>query len=193
MTIPTPPNPTAPPKSAFVTVVAWIFIVFSGFVTFISILQNLMVMLMPRGLFTQALQDTTFTRAMPAGPRFMFAHFQLMVALMLVICIATLISAIGLLRRQNWARIIFVGILGLGVAYNIAALFFQQTMMRSFGGGFPADSAFGPSAQQFQHVLSTMRATMFVFAIAFVALFCWIIVKLLSAPIRAEFVRERAA
>jgi len=32
-----------------------------------------------------------------------------------------------------------------------------------------------------------------VIEIGFAALFCWIIVKLVSPPIRAEFIRERAA
>ena len=181
------PSPMPAPKSTFVTVVAWIFIAFSGFATFISLLQNLMVAIMPKSLLNQALQDTTVTRTMPAGARFMFSHFQVMVLVMFIVCVATLVSSIGLLRRHNWARLVFIALLGLGVLYNVSAIVLQRSMTSSFAAPFPADSAFGPAAQQFQQMFAAMKVTMFVFEIGFAALFCWIIVKLISAPIRAEF------
>src|SRR5258708_7056297 len=183
------PSPIAATKSNFVTVVAWIFIAFSGFATFIPLLQNLMVAIMPKAFFNQARKAPTLTRTMPAGPRFMFAHFQLMVLVMFIVCAATLISSIGLLRRHNWARLVFVTLLGLGGLYNVGAIFLQQSMTASFGRPFPAGSALGPADQQFQQMVAPMKATMVVIEIGFAALFCWIIVKLVSPPIRAEFIR----
>lgn len=131
--------------------------------------------------------DTTFTNTMPAAPRFVFAHFHLIVVVMFVVCVTTLISSIGLLRRRNWARLVFVALLGLGVLYNVGAVFLQQSMMSSFDSSFPANSGLGPDSQQFAHMFAAMKVMMFVFELGFAALFCWIIVKLRSAPIRAEF------
>src|SRR5690348_4897873 len=126
---------TPPAKSSFVTVVAWVFIVLAGFATFLSLLQNLTVTLMPQDMFNAPLQDTTLTRVMPGAPRLIFAHLRLLVAAMLILCLVTLTSAVGLLRRRNWARVLFIVLLGLGVVYNIAAIFLQQsffTSMNSF-------------------------------------------------------------
>jgi hypothetical protein len=188
MTGSTTANPAPTPKSTFVTVVAWIFIVLSGFATFISLLQNVMVAFMPGDVFKGALQDTTFAHTMPSGPRFMFAHFQLLVFVMLVLCVITLVSSIGLLRRRNWARLLFIGLLSLGILYNIAALFLQQSMMSSFNVSFPADSAFAPTRQQFTQMMGAMKVVMLIVTIGCTALLAWIIAKLLSRRIRDEFV-----
>ena len=184
---PFPSSAPVAPQSGFVTTVAWIFIVLAGFATFISLLQNVMLAFMPHDVFNQALQDTTFTRAMPSAPRFMFAHFHAMIVAFFVICAATLLSAIGLLRRRNWARLVFIGLLAFGVVYNIVGLVFQQAMVSSFNAPFAADSAFGAAGHQFQQMLLAMRVVMVVFELGFAALFVWIIVKLVSPPIRAEF------
>jgi uncharacterized membrane protein len=193
MTAPNTPNPPATPKSTFVTVVAWIFIVLSGLATFISLLQNVMLRFMPRDLFNSAMQDTTFAHVMPPSARFMFAHFQLVVLLFFVLSAMMLLSSIGLLRRRNWARLVFIGLLGLGIVYNIAGLVVQQSMMSSFTPPFPIDSVFGADStfrqttQQFTQMMAGMRVVTFIFAIGFAALFAWIIARLVSRPIREEF------
>jgi hypothetical protein len=176
-----------------VTVVAWIFIVLSGFAALISLLQNVMVAFMTKDFFKGALQDTAFAHTMPSGPRFMFAHFQLLVFVMLILCVITLVSSIGLLRRRNWARLLFIGLLSLGILYNIAALFLQQSMMSSFNVSFPMDSAYAPTRQQFAQMMGAMKVVMLVVTIGFTALFAWIIAKLLSRRIRDEFVPALAA
>jgi uncharacterized membrane protein len=192
MTAPTVPSHT-PPKSTFVTVVAWIFIILSGFATFISLLQNVMFGFMPRDLLNSAAHDTAFAEMVPRSTRFMFAHFQSILLLFLVLCVITLLASIGLLRRRNWARLLFIGLLGLGIVYNIAGLVLQQSMMSSFATGFPldsavrADSALQPMSQQFGLMMAGMRVAMTIFAIGFAALFAWIIAKLVSRPIREEF------
>jgi 4-amino-4-deoxy-L-arabinose transferase-like glycosyltransferase len=117
----------------------------------------------------------------------MFAHFQTLVLLMLVVCSAMLISSIGLLRRRNWARLLFIGLLGLGIMYSIAALVLQQSMMSSFNASLPPDSTFRQTGQDFRQMLGAMRVVMFVVAIGFVGVFAWIIAKLVSPPIRQEF------
>src|SRR5258708_35427082 len=125
------PSPITRTKPNLGAVVAWIFIAFSGLATFISLLQNLMVAIMPKALFNQALQDTTLTRTMPAGPRFMFAHFQLMVLVMFIVCAATLISSIGLLRRRNSARRRFGNVFRRGAFINVRALLLSPSTAAS--------------------------------------------------------------
>ncbi len=56
------PGIQAPPRSSFVTVVGWIFIVLSGFSTLIGALQNLMIRSMPFDQLKSPLQDSTATQ-----------------------------------------------------------------------------------------------------------------------------------
>lgn len=70
------------PKSTFVTLVAWIFIVLSGFATLISVLQNIMVALMFQPEEFQQATDNV-----PAGAKFMFVSFQWFVLLFFVLSV----------------------------------------------------------------------------------------------------------
>ncbi len=193
MTPPTGPESGVTTKSSFVTVVAWVFIILSGFATLISLLQNIMVGVMPRDMFNSAIQDSTFARVMPPSGRFVFSHLQLLVLCFFILCALTLGSSIGLLRRRNWARLIFIGLLGFGIVYNVAGLVLQQSMMSSMTSQFPLDSAFSADStfrattQQFDQMMASFRIVMVVITVGFCALFGWIITKLVSRPIREEF------
>lgn len=181
------------PRSTFVTVTAWIFIVLSGLATFVSLLQNVMLAFMPQDVFDVAMHDTTFTSVMPEGARFVFAHFRLMVLLGFVLCLVTLVSSIGLLRRLNWARLVFIGLMGAGIVYNIAGVVLQQSFMPSLpaaaalDSAFAADSTLRASGEQFAEMMAGIRAVAVAFAVGFTVLFAFIIWKLVSRPIREEF------
>ena len=186
-------------RSTFVTVVAWVFIILSGFATLISVLQNVMVSFMPPDILNLPGRDTTFVHVMPPSSRFIMTHIRLFFLIFLVMCVLTLTASIGLLQRRNWARLAFIGILSIGILYNIAGLVLQQSMMSSMTSQFPidsvfkadsafaGDSAFRATGQQFDQMMSAVRSTILVMTIAFSALFAWIIAKLVSRPIREEF------
>ena len=143
MTGPTTGTAPLPPQSTFVTVVAWISIVLAGFTALLSLLQNLMLVSMPRDVFKVPLeQDSTFAHALPSWSRFMFAHVHVLAFVMLGVCILTLCASIGLLRRRNWARVLFIGLLALGIAYSILSLFLQRSMATSFNAALPRDTIF---------------------------------------------------
>ena len=180
------PETWASPRSTFVTVLAWIFIVLSAFTTLISVLQNIMMASFPAAEFSHALEDTTAAAVMPSGARFFFANFRTVLMAMLVVCVLTLIASIGLLQRRNWARLTFIGLLALGIAYMIGTLFLQRSMMSSFTT-FPQDSTFQGSQADFSAMLRTMQIFMIVFSLGIAAVFGWIIVRLRSPRIRAEF------
>src|SRR6478672_6650334 len=101
----------AVPQSSFVTVLAWIFIVLAGFATLISILQNVMISLMfPIEEMQAAMVQAKHKQDMPVFAEFMFSHFQLFFLSFLVVSSVTLVSAIALLKRKNWARVLFIGL-----------------------------------------------------------------------------------
>jgi hypothetical protein len=172
----------AQPKSTFVTGVAWIFIALAGFATFISILQNIMITLMfPVEEMDQNLSRPEVQENMPAFANFIFSNIRFFFVGILVVSGTTFISAIGLLKRKNWGRIIFIAIMALGIVWNIFALVLQQFMMPSM------TEISGPSGTNFETMMTIMRVFTFLMALGISILFGWIIKKLLSPNIRQEF------
>ncbi len=167
----------SPPRSTFVTVVAWLFIVLSGCATPISVLQNIMVLT----IFKQhpIPSDNSALDHMPAATRFMFTHMDLFFQAFLVLCIYTLVCSIGLLKRRNWARLGFVALLVVGILYQVAGFAFQSFFMAEF----PDRQA----PEEFRTFVLLMQIFGAGMAIALVLVFGWMIRKLISPSIRAEF------
>jgi hypothetical protein len=189
------PGIQLPPRSSFVTVVAWIFIILSALSTLIGALQNLMIRSMPFDQLQSALRDS-MTAQIPGPARLMFSHFQLLLLATFVLSLLMLISSVGLLRRRNWARLLFMGLLILGIIYMIGGLFVQQSFMSSLTASFnaaaPQDSTFRANEQQFQSIFRVMRLFMIVLSLGIAAVFGWIVARLASPKIRLEFVPRAA-
>jgi hypothetical protein len=158
-------------QSVFVTVVAWIFIVLSGFAVFVSIGQNIMIWTHP-GFSVPAT-----TSGSGAGfEAFLDKNFRLLFLGFLGVTIVMLVSSVGLLKRKNWARVSVVALLALWVLWNIATL----VMIYLFGmqdGQLAAGQPHSVFIQLF----------MLVFLVAVSALLIWIIRKLVSPTIVEEF------
>jgi hypothetical protein len=170
--------------SNFVTVVAWVSIVLSGFATLISVLQNILVhTVFSTPEFEQALQ-TPPTAGTPPFAIFLAAHFKLFFALFLVIACATLASSIGLLKRRNWARIVFIGLMILGIVWNLAGLVIQFSIFASMQGALANVPPEAPDMKAFSIAVATVGV---LFAIGFSGLFGWIAKRLLSPEVAAEF------
>lgn len=173
-------------QSTFVTVVAWIFIALSGFGTVISILQNIMVQTMFRNPeMSQGMQALPpgappFAAFMATHPQWFFLGFLLVSAIMLA-------SSIGLLKRRNWARLSFIGLLSLAILWQVGSLAFQFSMFSSMREQFSASAVHGgPDMAPFFIAIAVVSV---LFAVGFSVLFGWIIKRLLSPAVVAEFVR----
>jgi hypothetical protein len=172
-------------KSTFVNVIAWIFIIFAGFGTLISLLQNFMFGFMfPQEQMNEAMNSSEVTEQMPILFEFMFNNMGLFLFVILLLTLFTFISAIALLKRKNWARIYFIVILSFGVLWNIGGAIMQQTMFSSMAE-MPGEAAAPP---EFQSAMAAMRIGTIVFAIVICGLLGWIIKKLISENIKEEFI-----
>ena len=114
----------------------------------------------------------------------MFNHFDLFFLAAFLVALAMFVSAIGLLKRKNWARLTFIAMLSLGIVWNLAGIVIQQMFM--------ADMPFDANApEEFRRQFAVMKTFMtifsVVFALLFTALFGWIIKKLMTEPIVNEF------
>ena len=160
-------------RSVFVTVVAWMFIVLSGFAVFISIGQNIMVWTHP------GFSELASTSGSSTGfEGFLDRNFRLFVLGFFGVTIVMLVSSIGLLKRKNWARMVIIVLLALWVLWNVASL----AMIYLFS---MADGQLAADQLHYSHLI--VRGFVLVFIIAVSALLIWIIHKLLSPQIVEEF------
>ena len=168
----------ATPRSTFINVLAWLFILGAGFSTLISLLQNVMLHRMfPAGRVTEAVNSST--DQIPSDIAFLFNHIELLFFIFLLLSITSFISAIALLKRKNWARIAFIIFMALGILWNVIGVSLQFSMSNMIPAGAPTEM---------ESVMTHMKIASLVMALAFSALFAWIIKKLLSTPIKAEFI-----
>jgi hypothetical protein len=148
-------------RSKFVSVVGWIFIVLSALATIAAAVENIVAhALGPQvGILAHASPPSNaswFTMLV-------MSHLNFYFAVLFAICVITFVSSIGLVRRRGWARLTFVGLMVLGVLWNIPALF-------------------SPLAVHKVYIL---------YSLALILLFAWIGWRLASPKTAAEFTSER--
>jgi hypothetical protein len=173
-------------RSTFVNALAWIFIALAGFATLIAILQNIMITVMfPVEEMNKAFENAQIQEQLPFFAKFMFSNIRLFFASILVVSGTTFISAIGLLKRKNWARLIFIAMMGLGICWNIFSLIIENIMLTSI-----PDFTQSEMDSHFSTMMNVMKIFTFVFAIGMSYLFAWIIYKLTSLNVKNEFVKS---
>ena len=169
-------------STVFVTVLAWTFIALSGAGVLICLLQNIIAQLMyDMPEFQEALQAPML--GAPPFMNFITANFKWLVAVSLVVGIVSLVASIGLLKRKNWARLIIVGLLILGIVSNLAGIVLQFMALPSMRTEFSAI----PDAPDMSIFLIAITVFGALIAIAFSVLFGWIAKRLLSPSIAGEF------
>lgn len=186
-----------PFRSTFVTVLAWVFIGLAGFMSLIILMQNLMMQL----LFLPLMQQHAFPMPPPwpnVSPitTWWFAHVIWILRALLLLALMTLTAAIGLLFRKEWARRLLMGLMVCGALYQCAGAVAQWWFPPP-----PLASMLPPHAppnvvqtmQDFSSIMQDFfdvaRVLSVLSAIGLCGLFGWIIRRLCSAPIRAEFQR----
>jgi hypothetical protein len=182
-----------PIRSIFVTVLAWIFIGLTGLATLVSLMQNLMLQLIFVPLMQQKHLDMTqnLPPGLPVQMGWIFHHFFWFFRIFLLLSLSMLITSIGLLLRKEWARKLFIGLMAFGIFYHIAGLFFQWWYMNAVFDHIPLPPNPKPDAAQVMQIMQGFMTVIRVFSvlmsIGMTILFGWIIKKLVSTPIRQEF------
>ena len=164
-------------RSTFVTVLAWIFIIGSGFGSLISIMQVVMVSTMFSGEEFNSFPDDA-----PAMARLMSQYFHLFIYAFCAVILSTFVSSIALLKRKNWARLAFIVILALGILWQVGGL----VMQFAFFSEVPTQQD-SPGFEDFERMSNIIKWFSFAMAIGLSVLFAWVIKKLVSQQIVAEF------
>jgi hypothetical protein len=172
-------------QSTIGTVLAWELRVLSGFSLFGALMQNVMInFVFPTMLATMPEQSgQTF-------PPFTMIIFRVFALVLLSVAVFSTYAAYALLKRRNWARRTFIVLFALGIAWNVLGVL-------AFGIGFSLATlpTSGTDAVPFdmQAMLKGMVAVLAVFTVAMSVLFGWLIKRLHSPSIKAEFTEPSPA
>jgi hypothetical protein len=193
MTTPTTPTITSPgpgPKSRVVTVIAWLALGISALSMLGALVSTLVLAYFPgdvNQVVNKVLQDTAFVRVMPRALGFELHHPVLIRLVQFVVWTVALVCAIGLLRRKDWARRLFTGLLGLAIVSVLFSFYMGQSMVWSL-----FSRRWSPGREIPEAVGSGMAlGWLMIFGV--VGLLLWLIVWFRSARIRAEFAAADSA
>ena len=170
-------------RSLFVTATAWVFIVLAALASVSALVQNAAVASLMPGL--QLASEGT---ALPLLTGLLIGYLPWVVGTGLVMSLATLASAIGLLLRVDWARRTFIGLLIVAIVANMLGLWLQQEVVQSVVSNTLSSVAIPKQAMGvFGGFVTAARVMAVLMTLVGCALLGWIIRRLMSAVVRQEF------
>jgi len=172
-------------RSTFVTVLAWTFIVLGAFSTLMSIVQGVLIFfLFP---FEQAQAAAIAAYRQHGVPRIVLSlleYVHWLFVLFVIVSVATLVAAIGLLIRREWGRVLFIALMVFGIAWNFVVVGTVWYLTSSFFDELPKPGAAVP---HFEAMWAAMLGFNLFVVIGFTIFFGWIVKRLASQEIRREF------
>jgi len=171
-------------RSLFVTLTAWAAIMLAALACAFGVIQQASLASWVPGL-DAAVQAEPMSR----GSGVLLSYLPWVTGASMLVSVALLVAAVGLLMRLEWARRAFIGVAGAAIAANLASLWLQHEFVRSLVGATLRESplslhawaGFGGSAT---------AATVLSGIVTIVAcgLLAWVIRRLMSPKVRQEFV-----
>ncbi len=171
-------------RSLFVTITAWVAILLSALISASALVQNALVAsVVPLPLGSANLP------ALPLLTNLLLGYLPWVVGTGLVVSLAMLASAIGLLLRLDWARRVFIGVLLLAIVANLLGLWLQHEVVQSVVSSTLRGAPLPPEAAGvFGGFVTAARVMAALVTLGTCALFGWIIRRLMSGSVRQEFV-----
>ena len=170
-------------RSLLVTLTAWVFIVLGAIASASAVVQNAVVASLVPGMHV-----SSDIHPLPSLTGLLMGYLTWVVGAGLLMSLATLASAIGLLLRLDWARRVFIGVLTLAIAANLAGLWLQQEVVHSL---VSATLSSAPIPQQalgvFGGFVTAARVMAILFTLGACTMLAWIIRSLMSPRVRQEF------
>ena len=168
-------------RSLFVTATAWVFIILAALTSVSALVQNAAVASLMPGL-------QIATARLPLLTGLLIGYLPWVVGVGLVMSLATLASAIGLLLRLDWARRSFIVLLVVAIFANLLGLWLQQEVVQSVVSNTLNNVAIPQQAMGvFGGFVTAARVMAVLMTLVGCALLGWIIRRLMSATVRQEF------
>lgn len=177
-------NKAPAPQSSFVTALAWTSIIVSAFGTFVTFVQTLLIHVLFSDDIVQQLRVDAPGDPLAQAMATWIPRFPMLFGLMFVVSAISLVASIGLLKRVEWARKLFIALLVLGIAWNVGALFVQQHVIAMMPV-VPAEAG-APAVEDFIRVIRIVSGVM---TLVLSVLLGWLAKKLMAPAIVAEFRR----
>jgi hypothetical protein len=178
-----PQTYTVGARSLFVTFTAWVFIILAALTSVSALVQNAAVASLMPGL-----QLATERDPLPLLTGLLVGYLPWVVGTGLVMSLATLASAIGMLMRLEWARRTFIGLLVVAIVANLLGLWLQQEVLQSVVSNTLSSVAIPQKALGvFGGFVTAARVMAVLMTLVGCALLGWIIHRLRSATVRQEF------
>jgi hypothetical protein len=160
--------------ATFVTVLGWVLIGVAGLAVLAVLLQT--------AVFTVllAMPDPP---APPEGrvPPHLALPLRMLLGLLVGFSVLVFASAIAFLKRRGWARRTFVTLFALAIVVNVAAL-----LLLVVSSGRPSPLELG-TGDRFAPLVRMMAIPTGAAAVVLSLLFAWLIKRLTSPAVRAEF------
>ena len=170
-------------RSLFVTAIAWVFIVLAALTSASALVQNAAVASLMPGL-----QIATERAPLPLLTGLLVGYLPWVVGTGLVMALATLASAVGLLLRLDWARRSFIALLVVAIVANLLGLWLQQEVLQSVVSSTLSSAPIPQQALSvFGGFVTAARVMAVLMTLTGCALLGWIIRRLMSAGVRQEF------
>jgi hypothetical protein len=170
-------------RSIFVTATAWVFIILAALASVSALVQNAAVASLMPGLYL-----ATERNPLPLLTGLLIGYLPWVVGTGLVMSLATLASAIGLLVRLDWARRAFIGLLVVAIFANLLGLWLQQEVVQSVVNNTLSSVAVPQQAMSvFGGFVTAARVMAVLMTLVGCLLLGWIIRRLMSATVRQEF------
>lgn len=189
MNLPPPIPESSRPSNSFVTVLAWISIALALLGLVYGLLQAVMGLVMPPDYYLRMLNPYGGEPPqLPPLMQWIYTHTLLMGVLMTVLSAIFLWVSWGVLKRNEWGRIGFIAVLVLGALWQFACVLaipqFVEGMLAIQAGVLPQGQAMPPEFEAFMTAAMLMGGLV---AAVFAGLHGWIIWKLCTPVVRAEF------
>jgi hypothetical protein len=170
-------------QSRFVTGIAWIFIVLAVSMGASAVVQHLVL-----ADGTAGLRSFGTRSPWPGLTGLLVGYLPWLQGAGLLVAMATLASAIGLLLRLNWARRTFIAMLAVAIGANLLGLWLQQEVVQSVVSQTLSAVALPPPAMSvFGGFVTAARVMAVLMTLAGCSVLGWIIRRLMSATVRQEF------
>jgi hypothetical protein len=167
-------------RSLFVTLTAWAFIVLAALSVGSAVVQN--------ASLAAQLPGWSVVGPVPRWAGLLVGYLPWVIGTGLLLSLATLAAAIGLLVRLEWARRVFIGLLVLAIAANLAGIWLQQEVLQTVvDNTLKASPLPQAAAGVFGGFVTATRAMAVAVSLGACALLVWIIRRLMSPAVRQEF------
>ena len=170
-------------RSLFVTVTAWVFIALGLLAAASTLVQHATTAsLLPGLALAGGMQP------LPLVTGFLIGYLPWVMGAGLLMSLATLASAAGLLMRLDWARRVFIGMLVVAIAANLAGLWLQQEVVQSVRASTLTSVAVPPQVLGvFGGFVTAARVMAVLMTLGTCMVLAWIIRLLMTPTVRQEF------